>query len=156
MVQACLARTQLPPAYLELEVTESLLMSNAERTKQTVANLKQLGVRVAIDDFGTGYSSLSYLKNFEVHTLKIDRSFLQGVTQDKQASALVTAVVEMGKALGLEVIAEGIETPEEAEVLLRLGCDTMQGYLFSRPVPPEELVKWLDTWPESEFTAKKG
>ena len=156
MVQACLARTQLPPAYLELEVTESLLMSNAERTRQTVANLKQLGVRVAIDDFGTGYSSLSYLKNFEVHTLKIDRSFLQGVTQDKQASALVTAVVEMGKALGLEVIAEGIETPEEAEVLLRLGCDTMQGYLFSRPVPPEELVKWLDTWPESEFTAKKG
>ncbi|MFC6663427.1 EAL domain-containing protein [Deinococcus multiflagellatus] len=105
---------------------------------------------MSIDDFGTGYSSLSYLRAFPVNTLKIDRSFLKTVPDDPQAVAVVEAVVALGRSLNLGVIAEGVETPEQARSLLNLDCAAMQGYLFGRPMPPAELLAWLRDWHAQE------
>ena len=123
-----------------VEITESALIENAEVPARTLANLRALGVRVQLDDFGTGYSSLSYLQRFPIDALKIDRSFVAGLGERAGAAAIFGAIVAMGHALGLNVVAEGIETGDQAGEALRLGCDSGQGYLFARPAPPAQAT----------------
>jgi EAL domain-containing protein (putative c-di-GMP-specific phosphodiesterase class I) len=125
------------PHTLQLEITESAIMQGGETATTTLEALKELGVRLAIDDFGTGYSSLAYLKRFPVDTLKVDRSFVDGLGRDAQDGAIVRSVVALAKALNLSVTAEGIETPAQQAQLALLGCDLGQGYLLGRPVPAE-------------------
>ena len=134
-----LARAQLPPDALWLEITESVLMEEAEVTADTLYTLKQLGVHLAVDDFGTGYSSLSYLKRFPVDLLKIDRSFIDGLGTDPEDGAIVLAIVSLAQALRLEVVAEGVEHFHQLEALHRLGCDAIQGFLLGRPAPADAL-----------------
>jgi len=140
-----LADTGLSPAQLCLEITESSLMRQAAHGAEHLAGLKRLGVALSIDDFGTGYSSLSYLHHLPVDELKIDRSFISGLGRDPRDRHLVEAIVGMAHALGLEVLAEGVESEQQLQTLAALGCTRAQGYLFSRPQPPERLVSLLDT-----------
>ena len=128
---------------LVLELTESTLLGNSEETVSILTALKALGVRLAIDDFGTGYSSLSYLHRFPVDVLKIDRSFVEGVADGPGGSALASAVVALGNSLGLRTVAEGIENEAQFEVLASLGCKFGQGFLFSRPLPPSQVINYL-------------
>ena len=133
----------LEPKYLELELTESMIMQNANVAIATMNELQNLGVRIAIDDFGTGYSSLIYLKNLPINTLKIDRYFIHNVSNDPQKSAITKALIEMSHNLNLQVIAEGVETESELSFLRQNNCDAVQGYLFSRPLPASELENFL-------------
>jgi diguanylate cyclase (GGDEF)-like protein len=137
-----LRNTGLDPMLLELEVTESLAMQDPERIMATLADLKGLGVKCSIDDFGTGYSGLSHLMGFPIDKLKIDKSFVATLDTDREAP-IVVAVVALARGLGLEVVAEGVETTEQLERLRELGCDEMQGFLFSRPVPPQIFEQLL-------------
>ncbi len=138
-----LTDANLSPASLELELTETSIMENAESAAEILTEIRKLGVRVAIDDFGTGYSSLSYLKKFPVDTLKVDRSFVNGATTHKDDAALVTAIVTLAQDLRLKVVAEGIETEEELNFLRRLNCDEGQGYFFAKPQPADMLRQTL-------------
>ncbi|MCU1358331.1 MAG: diguanylate cyclase/phosphodiesterase, partial [Acidimicrobiales bacterium] len=131
------------PDRLCLELTESLLMSDTIATQRTLDELHSLGVRLSIDDFGTGYSSLAYLHRFPVDELKIDRTFVSAITGRGEPAPLVTAMIAMGKALGLTTVAEGIETTAQSERLRALGCDQAQGYLFARPQRAEALAPLL-------------
>ena len=142
-VQDALRRSGLPPELLELELTESIAMENSSFTLDTVAGLKSLGVALSIDDFGTGYSSLSYLKRFAIDKLKIDQSFIRGLTLDHQDEAIVTTIIQLARSLGFRTIAEGVETPAQLDFLRAHGCAEYQGYLFSRPVPAAEFAQWL-------------
>ena len=145
---AILKDTGLAPRYLELELTESVLMHDADFTTSVLKALKAMGIRLAIDDFGTGYSSLSYLTRFPIDTLKIDQSFLRDITNataDSDDAAIVAAVVSMGKSLNQRVIAEGVETREQLAFLQAQGCGEGQGFYFSRPVTAEELAELLRT-----------
>jgi len=128
---------------LELEVTESSLVSDRETAVAALRRLRAVGVGVAIDDFGTGYSSLSYLKHLPADALKIDRSFVRDVTTDPTGEAIFGAVVRLGHSLGLSVTAEGVEDEAQSRLIGTLGCDLAQGYLYSRPVPPDALEKLL-------------
>ncbi|MHB8574324.1 MAG: putative bifunctional diguanylate cyclase/phosphodiesterase [Dehalococcoidia bacterium] len=139
-VAAVLAETGLPPCRLKLEITESAVMVDAGHAVETLLQLKQMGVLLAIDDFGTGYSSLSYLKRFPVDTLKVDRSFVDGLASDPNDAAIVRSIVALAKSLNLAVTAEGIETREQLALLSELGCDQGQGYLFARPLPAADLT----------------
>ena len=139
LVARALAEANLPAEWLELELTESIIMTSAERSIVALEALKALGVRLAIDDFGTGYSSLTYLKRFPLDKLKIDQSFVAGMATDANDRAIATAVVAMAHSLGLEVLAEGVETPVQLDMLRALGCETVQGYLLGRPVPVSQL-----------------
>lgn len=143
VASACLARRSVDPRYLTLELTESLLMKDTEAAVRMLHQLKGLGPRLSIDDFGTGYSSLSYLKTFPIDELKIDRAFVRELTEDDKDKAIVSAVTYMAHQLGLSVVAEGVEQPAQLEFLRQAGCDIYQGYLFSRPVPAEELTAML-------------
>ncbi|MFA5976053.1 MAG: EAL domain-containing protein [Elusimicrobiota bacterium] len=135
--------------FLELEITESYAMQNADYTISVLRDLKEKGIRLSIDDFGTGYSSLSYLKQFPIDALKIDRSFVKDLSADPHDAAIASAIIVLAHNLGLEVVAEGVETLEQLAILRKQQCDRMQGYLFSRPVPAAELEamvragKWL-------------
>jgi diguanylate cyclase (GGDEF)-like protein len=142
-VTAVLAETGMDPGHLELELTEGVLMAHTEKTVQTLKALKEMGVRLAIDDFGTGFSSLSYLKRFPLDVLKIDRTFINDITSDPDDAAITLATIEMAHTLKLQVIAEGVETEAQLEFLKDHGCDTYQGYLFSRPVPPDSIASLL-------------
>ncbi|MBC7905330.1 MAG: EAL domain-containing protein [Rhodospirillaceae bacterium] len=138
-----LSNSGLDPRYLEIELTESSAMRDAESAIAVVQHMKEMGISCAIDDFGTGYSSLSVLKRFPISKLKIDRSFVMDVITDANDAAIVDAIVAMAKALKMKVIAEGVEHTQHLEFLRALGCDQMQGYLFSRPLPAEEMGKLL-------------
>jgi EAL domain-containing protein (putative c-di-GMP-specific phosphodiesterase class I) len=138
-IQAALHRADLAPHLLKLEITESLVMHDADGAVATLAALKHLGVQLAIDDFGTGHSSLSSLKRFPVDTLKIDRTFVDGLGLDGRDTAIVRSIVALAKALHLNVTAEGVETTAQEAQLRVLGCDQAQGYLFARPLPADEL-----------------
>src|SRR5690625_799098 len=131
----------LDPSRLQIEVTEDVLIKDPEIATATFARLRKAGVRIAIDDFGTGYSSMNYLQNYPVDRLKIDRSFVLRMTESEQGVALIAAMLEMGRALGLAVIAEGVETSEQRRLLEGLGCREMQGHLFSRPLDADALVE---------------
>ncbi len=144
LVRQVLHESGLPPAYLELELTERMLLSNADRTSSQLNELKSIGVKVAIDDFGTGYSSLSYLKQFRVNKLKIDRSFVKDLPTDGDDAAITTAIISMAKSLKLTVIGEGVETEEQVAFLREHHCDEAQGYYFSKPVTPEEMFRKLE------------
>ncbi|MEK6663055.1 MAG: EAL domain-containing protein [Pseudomonadota bacterium] len=146
LVERVLADTGLDACHLELEITESLLMDNPEESASTLHDLNQMGIQLAIDDFGTGYSSLSYLKRFPIHTLKIDQSFVRDITSDPDDAAIVKAVIAMARSLKLRVVAEGVETAEQLEFLRAHDCEGMQGYYFSKPMPTEQFVPWLDQW----------
>jgi EAL domain-containing protein (putative c-di-GMP-specific phosphodiesterase class I)/CheY-like chemotaxis protein len=133
----------LEPQYLEIELTESMIMQDVNSAIATMNKLQSLGVRIAIDDFGTGYSSLIYLKNLPVNTLKIDRYFIHNVAQDTQKSAITKALIEMAHNLNMSVVAEGVETEAELSFLRQENCDAMQGFLFSRPLPAAEFENFL-------------
>jgi len=142
-VQRVVRETGLDPAYLELEVTESVAMQDAEQTVETLDALKDIGVRMSIDDFGTGHSSLSYLKRLPVHRLKIDQSFVRDMTSDRNDAAITRAVIALAKSLRLKVIAEGVETEEQRKMLARYGCREIQGYLIARPSSASDLVPFV-------------
>ena len=141
-VEATLKDTGLPPELLELEITESTLMEHAQDTLEILERLRSMGVCLAIDDFGTGYSSLAYLKRFPVQTLKIDRSFVCDVTENSDDAAIATGIIALAHSLRLKVVAEGVETIEQHRFLHQRGCDIMQGYLLSRPLPLEEFEQF--------------
>ena len=143
VVAAALNDAGLGAGRLELELTESLLMEDSESSCETLGMLAAMGVHVAMDDFGTGYSSLSYLKRFDIDTLKIDRSFVSELPHDPEDSAIATAIVAMGHSLQMKTVAEGVETEAQADFLRQLGCDEMQGYLLSRPMPAAAMRDWL-------------
>jgi EAL domain-containing protein (putative c-di-GMP-specific phosphodiesterase class I) len=142
-VFSILRETGLDPHSLELEVTEGVLMKNAEVAASTLKAVRDIGISVSVDDFGTGYSSLSYLRKFPLDVLKIDQSFLRKIHAAPDDSIIVSAIIGMGRAIGLRVVAEGVETAEALEFLKANDCDDAQGYYFSRPVPAEEFVKLL-------------
>jgi EAL domain-containing protein (putative c-di-GMP-specific phosphodiesterase class I) len=142
-VQRVVRDTGLDPAYLELEVTETVAMQDAEQTVETLDALKDIGVRMSIDDFGTGYSSLSYLKRLPVHRLKIDQSFVRNLTSDRNDAAITRAVIALAKSLKLKVIAEGVETEQQRALLARYGCREIQGYLIARPSSASDLTPFL-------------
>lgn len=139
-VQSSLMKSGLPSSYLELEMTESLLIENSKELKQTVKYLRDFGVSFSIDDFGTGYSNLGYLKEFDIESLKIDRSFVQDIDKNPKNKALVTAIIQMAKSLDLYTIAEGIENKEIASILSNLQCNYAQGYFWAKPIPEEEFM----------------
>ncbi|MFI3186826.1 MAG: EAL domain-containing protein [Methylococcaceae bacterium] len=132
-----------PPKYLELELTEGVAMSNPQTAIDVMNNLHERGIRMSIDDFGTGYSSLSYLKKFKVYKLKIDQSFVRDISTDPEDKAIVSAIINLAISLGLKTIAEGVETLSQQAFLREQGCDEMQGYLFSKPLPEEQFEELL-------------
>jgi diguanylate cyclase (GGDEF)-like protein len=142
-VQSALTDARLEPRYLELELTESAVMHDAEQSIETLRQLSDLGVRISVDDFGTGYSSLSYLRRLPLDRLKIDRAFIREVATSRDDAAIVRAIVSLAHHLHLKVIAEGVETPDQLAFLLELGCDQYQGYHFSAPVPNNVFVSML-------------
>jgi EAL domain-containing protein (putative c-di-GMP-specific phosphodiesterase class I) len=142
-VRAILAETGLAASYLELELTEGVLMEDAESTTLVLQELKAMGVHLAVDDFGTGYSSLSYLRQFPIDVLKIDQSFVRRITDDLDDSTIVSAIINMGKSLKYLVVAEGVETEEQRLYLQSQHCEEGQGYLFSRPLPAVEFAHLL-------------
>jgi|GEM_PF-2735778 len=139
IVKESLQDAMIPPQCLELEITESTIMQNPEKAIRTLIELKAMGIRISIDDFGTGYSSLSYLKRLPLDFLKIDMSFIKGLASDPNDQAIVRATIAMAHSLNLKTIAEGVETEEQLSFLQEHGCDEIQGYLFSRPLPAEEI-----------------
>jgi len=142
MVAGVLHESGLEPARLQLEVTESVIMNTGDAL-QFINDLHKVGVGLAIDDFGTGYSSLAYLKQLPVQTLKIDRSFIKDISTDANDEAITVAIIQLGKSLNLSVIAEGVETAEQAAFLLRHGCNRAQGYYYSKPASAQELLaRW--------------
>jgi diguanylate cyclase (GGDEF)-like protein len=148
LVAATLERTGADPMDICLEITESVLMDDVDITVATLQRLKSLGVQLAVDDFGTGYSSLSYLRRFPVDVLKVDQSFVSGLGFDPEDSAIVQAVVHMGRALQLTTVAEGVETAHHLIELRELDCDVAQGYHFARPRPAEAITRMLEAGPD--------
>ncbi|MBI5496030.1 MAG: EAL domain-containing protein [Deltaproteobacteria bacterium] len=142
-VEAALGECGLPPGLLELEITESIAMNEDAAALQTLEELTGKGIRIAIDDFGTGYSSLSRLRRLPVQRVKIDRAFVMNVDKDERDTAMVSAIVALARALKIDVISEGVETPAQREKLVELGSDQLQGYYFARPLPREELTRRL-------------
>jgi len=143
IVAEALAQTGLPPWCLDLEITETVLMQDADATIATLLGLKAMGVCISVDDFGTGYSSLAYLRRFPIDTLKIDKSFMRDVVRDGHNAAIVRTVIALAKSLDLESIAEGVETAEQVQFLRAEGCDRLQGYFFSKPLAADALLEFV-------------
>ncbi|MCI4410853.1 MAG: EAL domain-containing protein [Thiotrichales bacterium] len=143
LIHALLAETALPAHYLEVELTESIAMTDPDKAITTMRTLSELGVRISIDDFGTGYSSLNYLKKFTIDKLKVDQSFVRDISVDAEDRAIVTTIINMAKNLGLHTIAEGVETQAQAEFLAAQGCDEVQGYYYSKPLDSEAFVQFI-------------
>jgi diguanylate cyclase (GGDEF)-like protein/PAS domain S-box-containing protein len=146
-VARVLEETGMPPTQLELEITESAMSHDLESALAKLEAIRALGVRLAIDDFGTGYSSLAQLKRFPIDVLKIDRSFIRGVPGNKEDVAITEAILSLGRSLGVTIVAEGVETGEQQAFLKRLSCDQMQGFFFSRPIPPDEFTEFYRAQP---------
>jgi EAL domain-containing protein (putative c-di-GMP-specific phosphodiesterase class I) len=146
-VRLIVEETGLPPASLELEITESIAMQDVTHTVRMLTELTEFGVQISMDDFGTGHSSLNYLKHFPIRRLKIDQSFVAGMAHDEKDKAIVATIIAMASNLGLDVTAEGVETEEQATLLGALGCPDVQGFLFGRPVPAEEVEAALGLGP---------
>ena len=151
-----LNRTNIPPELLELEITEGLLLDDYPETTQVFERLARIGVGFAVDDFGTGYSSLNYLRRFPVGCLKIDRTFISGVVRDPDQAVLVQAIINMARSLKLEVIAEGVETPEQLAFARENGCNLVQGFLISKPVPGDEFFRLAKGWNVSALDASES
>ncbi|ABA88592.1 response receiver sensor diguanylate cyclase/phosphodiesterase, PAS, GAF, PAS, PAS and PAS domain-containing [Syntrophotalea carbinolica DSM 2380] len=147
-VKSTLERSQLVPSQLELELTESMVMKDAVNAERTMRKIKQLGVSLSLDDFGTGYSSLNYLRSFPVDSLKIDRSFILDIASDASSAAILNSIIAIAHTLGLQTVAEGVENNDQLALVANCGCNYIQGYLFSRPLPPEDFV--------ALFLANKG
>ncbi|HET7525731.1 MAG TPA: EAL domain-containing protein, partial [Burkholderiaceae bacterium] len=142
-VEAALRESGMPAELLELEITEGMVIANPERALRVLSSIKAMGVRLAIDDFGTGYSSLAQLKHFPIDTLKVDRSFIRDIPNDNEDRAITEAIIAMGKSLGLNIVAEGVETVHQLNFLRHRSCDEMQGFYFSKPVAADDLAKLL-------------
>ena len=151
LLAEALENAGIPRDSLELEITESVIMQTAKNTTRILLKLRAMGIQIAIDDFGTGYSSLSYLKHFPVDTLKVDRCFVQDLVHDRHDAAITTAIIEMSHHLSLKVVAEGVETKEQFAFLEQNGCDLVQGFLFSRPLPPDEFAVLFQGQPYVHF-----
>ena len=146
-VAALLTKWGLPAEVLELEITETAIVADLFRAKVVLERLGAIGLRLSVDDFGTGYSSLAYLKRLPINELKIDRSFITNMTTSEDDAVIVRSIIDLGRNLGLDVVAEGVESAEVWECLERLGCDIAQGYYMSRPIPPDEITSWLERLP---------
>jgi EAL domain-containing protein (putative c-di-GMP-specific phosphodiesterase class I) len=144
LVSQALMRNKLSPHQLELELTERVLIEDAANVQAVLAQLRALGVGISLDDFGTGYSSLSYLTQFHLNTLKIDRAFVMDIEHSERSNSLVHAIIAMGHSLGLQLVAEGVETAGQAAILEKMGCHYLQGYHIARPIAPEELLRFAD------------
>jgi len=156
-IRQVLEETRIDPKYLKLEITESAVMENAETAVQLLRRLKALGVQLSIDDFGTGYSSLGYLHRFPVNTLKIDRSFVGRIGEAAENIEIVRTIISLAENMGMEVVAEGVETLSQLAQLRKLNCQYGQGYLFSRPVDAESVSTWISRkphWQEALFPSK--
>ena len=143
VVNEALTRSNMPAEQLWLEVTESMMITQPDQALKTLRELSSLGVRIAIDDFGTGYSSLSFLQRFPIHRLKIDKSFVSSLAIDNSARTLVKTIIVMAQSLGLDVVAEGVETVQQLHALGDLQCSQAQGYLISHPVEPHDMAQTL-------------
>jgi EAL domain-containing protein (putative c-di-GMP-specific phosphodiesterase class I) len=141
-VKKAIEGSGIDPSYLELELTESLLMTNPLQTVSTLNKIRSLGIKFAIDDFGTGHSSLGYLTRFPIDKLKIDQSFIRNIQGVPVNEAIVKAIIALGSSLGLEIIAEGVETMDELNCIKNYNCQEVQGYYFSRPIPADEFKEW--------------
>jgi diguanylate cyclase len=144
MLRSALEDTRAPPEFIELEITESMAMEEPDLLIKMLAQIKHTGVSIAIDDFGTGFSSLSYLQRLQVDRLKIDRAFVTEITGSARGSSIAEMVIQLGRNLGLSVVAEGVEDERQAQILQALGCPLAQGFLFARPLPSTTLLDWLD------------
>ena len=144
-IESMLNKTGLAPSSLEIEITESVLVEQTRQFINVLKNLKAMGIKLAIDDFGTGYSSMGYLKHFPVDNLKIDQSFVRGLEKDAANQAILKAIVVLGHNLGLNIIAEGVETIAERDFLASIDCDEMQGFLYSKPLAIKDLSKLILT-----------
>jgi len=144
-----LKRTGLDPACLALEITETIFRGGRDEAQATLKQLKGLGVSLVVDDFGTGYSSLEHLKRLPVNELKIDKSFVMTMDRDPADRAIVASTAALGRALGLRVVAEGVETPAQRDLLVQLGCDELQGYLFAKPMSARAIALWAMDAPAS-------
>jgi EAL domain-containing protein (putative c-di-GMP-specific phosphodiesterase class I) len=142
-VDRALSASNFPAHLLELEITESMLMEDADHMLARLNALKERGIRLAIDDFGTGYSNLGYLRRFRADRLKIDQSFVRGLPADAEARAISATIIQLGQSLNLSTIAEGVETEDQAEALATLGCHEFQGYYIGKPMPADQLSAWL-------------
>ena len=147
-IDEALAASGMSPVLLQIEVTESMMMRNVSRAIKVLDAIQSRGIRIAIDDFGTGYSSMSLMKQFPIDTIKIDRSFVRDLADNTEDQAIAQAIISMGRALGMTIVAEGVETIEQQNFLHANGCDEMQGYLFSRPLPPDQLAELLRPTPQ--------
>src|SRR5690606_29219394 len=145
-VQSLLADAGATPFSLELELTESMLMADMELSIQVLQAFRDLGYRIAIDDFGTGFSCLNYLRRLPANILKIDQSFVRDMRTDNASLAIVSSIIRLADSLGMETIAEGVETADELALLERQGCRLMQGYHFSKPLPPAQFEAWVEQW----------
>jgi EAL domain-containing protein (putative c-di-GMP-specific phosphodiesterase class I) len=143
LVAELLERWEVPPRFLTLELTESFVMSDSGRSLGVLAGLSEVGVMLSIDDFGTGYSSLSYLKRLPIGEIKIDRSFVMNMHENANDAMIVRATTELGRNLGLRVVAEGVETRAAWDQLAAMRCDIAQGYYLSRPIPAQEITRWM-------------
>jgi EAL domain-containing protein (putative c-di-GMP-specific phosphodiesterase class I) len=142
-IDAQLAKTGVSPDQLELEITETTILADPFRVRQVLSRLNEMGLRLAIDDFGTGYSSLAYLRHLPVQTIKIDRSFVMGMCEDKSDATIVRSTIDLGRNLGLDTVAEGVESQDAWDALRSHGCTLAQGYFISRPAPADELAELL-------------
>ena len=152
VIVRALLQSGLSPQRLQIEVTETALLENHPGQLETFRQLKSMGIALVLDDFGTGYSSLALLRRLPLNTLKIDKSFVQGLTTDENDAAIVRATIELGHNLGLKIVAEGVEDQATWDALAALGCDIVQGYLLSRPIPPADLTQWMRESPWGKRT----
>ena len=143
-VRRILAETGMKPEHLEFEITETVVMQNPDLAAAVLREFSALGIRISIDDFGTGYSSLAHIKRFAVTSLKIDKSFVKDLEMNQTDAAIATAIIAMGSSLNLQIVAEGVETEGQLKFLREKDCDEVQGYLFSEPVPAEEITRYLN------------